>query len=230
MLRGVLFDLDGTLLDLSVDAFLRRYFAALDDAISPVFPDVDLMPAVLGSTAVMQRPHPGATNREVFFIDFKERTGIDLDERWSIFDAFYRNVFPTLGFGYGPADGARRAVEAAQSIGLKTAVATQPIFPRIAIDHRLQWAGLADIRFDAVTSYEDMRACKPQSEYFLQTAAMIGCEPQDCLMVGDDRDMDMAAAAVGMGTYYVGDQRKTKSDFRGTIRELPAFLKYLAQP
>lgn len=228
MLRGVLFDLDGTLLDLRVEAFLRRYFAALDDATSPLFPGVDLMPAILESTTVMQRPHPGATNREVFYYGFKARTGIDLDEKWCVFEAFYQNVFPTLGFGYGPVDGARRAVETAASLGLKTAVATQPIFPRIAVDHRLKWAGLGDVEFDAVTTYEEMLACKPQPEYFLQTAQMLQCAPQDCLMVGDDRDMDMVASVVGMKTYYVGDQRRTKSDFRGTIRELPAFLKYLA--
>jgi FMN phosphatase YigB (HAD superfamily) len=228
MLQAVLFDLDGTLLDVDIDAFLRRYFAALDAAASPHFPGVGLMPAVLASTAAMQRPHEGSTNQAVFYDDFRSRTGVDLAEEWGVFEDFYRDVFPTLGADYGPSRGAREAVEAARTLGLKVAVATQPIFPRIAIQHRLAWAGLDDIAFDAITTYEVMDACKPQAAYFHQTAAMIGCDPKDCLMVGDDRRNDMPASAAGMRTFYVGDEPGYFADHRGTLCDLPALLERLA--
>jgi FMN phosphatase YigB (HAD superfamily) len=230
MLQGVLFDLDGTLLDVEVDAFLRRYFAALDATASPRFPGIDLMHSVLASTAVMQTPHIGATNREVFYRDFRERTGVDLDEAWGVFEDFYRDVFPTLGSDYGPAAGAREAVETAKALGLKVAVATQPIFPRMAIEHRLAWAGLEDIEFDAVTTYEIMHACKPQAAYFRQTAELIGCAPEECLMVGDDGTVDMAAAAAGMATFYVGHGRGVRADHRGTLHDLTALLTRSCSP
>jgi FMN phosphatase YigB (HAD superfamily) len=177
MLRGVLFDLDGTLLDLDLAAFLRRYFAAVGEAASPSFPGVDLLPAILAATEVMQTEHAGRTNREVFFDAFRSRTGIDLNESWSVFGDFYRDVFPTLGDGCGPAPGARHAINTARRLGLKVAVATQPIFPLAAIEHRLEWAGLADVPFDAVTTYEVMEACKPHAAYFEQTASMLGLAP-----------------------------------------------------
>jgi FMN phosphatase YigB (HAD superfamily) len=227
MLQGVLFDLDGTLLDVEIGAFLRRYFAALQATAAPRFPGVDLMPAILASTAVMQRPHGDATNREVFFRDFEARTGIDLTERWGVFEEFYRDVFPTLGDDYGPKPGARDAIQAARALGLKVAVATQPIFPMMAIEHRLRWAGLADIPFDAITTYEVMHACKPLPAYFLQTSAMIGCDAKSCLMVGDDQGADMPAAAVGMRTFYVGDEPGASAYYRGTLCELPGLLQRL---
>jgi FMN phosphatase YigB (HAD superfamily) len=221
VIRGVLFDLDGTLLDLDLDVFLRRYFAALGTVAAAHFPEADVLPSILAATGAMQDPHPGLTNREVFFADFAGRTGIDLEGDWGVFEDFYRDVFPALGDGYGPAEGALAAVEAARAFGLRMAIATQPIFPRAAIEHRLAWAGLSHADFDAVTTYEVMTACKPLGEYFRQTAAMIGCEPEECLMVGDDRSLDMPAADVGMRTFYVGSSPGTHADFGGTLGDLP---------
>jgi FMN phosphatase YigB (HAD superfamily) len=226
-LHGVLFDLDGTLLDLDLDSFLRGYFVALGSVASPHFPGVAFMPAVLASTRAMQRPHPGRTNKQVFDVDFRERTGIDLVRHHAVFDDFYRDVFPTLSDDYRPASGAREAIDAAKTLGLKIAIATQPIFPAAAIRHRLAWAGLADVEFDAVTTYEKMRACKPQAAYFEQTARLIGCKPHECLMVGDDRDIDMPAAAVGMRTFYVGSDPEARADHRGTLADLPELLQRL---
>jgi FMN phosphatase YigB (HAD superfamily) len=225
-MRGVLFDLDGTLLDVQVSEFLMRYFRALDEAVSPHYPGVDLVSAVLASTDVMQRPHPGSTNREVFFRDFRERTGLDLEQEWPVFDAFYRDVFPSLGSDYRPVPGAREAILAARASGWRVAIATQPIFPLMAIQHRLQWAGLGDLEFDAITTYEVMEACKPEMAYFAQVCDMIGCAPGDCVMVGDDAGADMPASKIGIRTFFVGSGPAT-ADLRGTLTQLPALFAYL---
>jgi FMN phosphatase YigB (HAD superfamily) len=173
----------------------------------------------------MQRPHPGLTNKQAFDRDILERTGIDMIAQWDVFEDFYRDVFPTLGDGYGPVPGAREAIAQARALGLRVAVATQPIFPVAAIMHRLTWAGLGDVAFDAVTTYETMFACKPYAAYFQQTAAMIGCAPGECLMVGDDRGMDMPASAVGMRTFYVGSDPGSPADHHGTMADLAALLR-----
>jgi FMN phosphatase YigB (HAD superfamily) len=227
-MRGVLFDLDGTLLDLDLDAFLRRYFAAVGEVAAEHFPGVDVLGAIMHGTGAMMEDHPGRTNREIFHADFGEVSGLDLDAIWPVFEDFYRDVFPTLRDDYGPMPGGREAVEAAKELGYKVAVATQPIFPVLAIEHRLGWAGLSGIEFDAITTYEVMNACKPRAEYFRQTAAMIGCEPGDCLMVGDDRSLDMPAADTGMRTFYVGRDGGVPADFHGTLADLPDLLARLA--
>ena len=58
--------------------------------------------------------------------------------------------------------------------------------------------------------------------------AMIGCAPGECLMVGDDRAMDMPAATVGMRTFYVGSDPEAPADHRGTMTDLAALLQRLA--
>ena len=227
-MQGILFDLDGTLLDIELASFLRRYFTALENAASGAFPGLDLVSVVRSSTDAMLRPHPGMTNREAFQADFLMRTGHDLEEHRPTFEAFYRDDFPALACGAGPAPGAREAVETALGLGLKAAVATNPIFPMTAVRHRISWAGLDDVRFHAVTAYEDMHATKPMAAYFRETAALLGAHPSECLMVGDDPVLDLAAADVGMRTFYVGDG-DVPCDFSGGLADLAALLPRLVE-
>jgi FMN phosphatase YigB (HAD superfamily) len=228
-MRGILFDLDGTLLDIDLTAFLRRYFHALDRAASHAFPDVDLISVISMSTDAMMQAHPGLTNREAFYADFLVRTGRDLDEEWEVFEAFYRDVFPTLGGGAGAARGARGAIEAALGLGLRVAVATNPIFPMAAVRHRMAWAGIADLDIPVVTAYEEMHATKPLPAYFRETAELLGVDPKECLMVGDDPVLDLAAADVGMRTFFVGRASGALADFRGDLVELAALLPRLTE-
>lgn len=227
-MRAVLFDLDGTLLDIDLESFLRRYFAALGNVVDEHFPGHDMLPAILSATGAMQREHAGLTNREAFNRAVAELTGVDLDDAWPVFDAFYRDRFPALGDGYGPRPGARRALETAASLGLEVVIATQPIFPRAAIEHRLSWAGLDDLGLENLTTYEIMHACKPHAAYFREAAALAGADPADCLMVGDDRSLDMPAAAVGMRTFYVGPERGVPADWTGDLDDLADALPALA--
>ncbi len=226
----MLFDLDGTLLDIDLGTFLGAYFKALGAATATHFGDADVLSAVLASTEAMQLPHPGRTNSEVFHEDFRARAGIDLDDpaTYEVFDRFYAEEFPGLRHSAGPAEGGRDAVETALELGLGVAVATQPIFPRAAIEQRMVWAGLDDLGLSVVTTYEVMHACKPHGEYFRETAAMVGAEPSQCLMVGDDRFLDMPAADVGMRTYFTGPG-DAPADWKGTMRELSDLLRRIAQ-
>ena len=227
-MRGILFDLDGTLLDIDLRTFLARYFDALSGALGRLAnADAGLdgaMRAVDSATQAMMRPHPGQTNREVFNAEFERITSIRLDDHWDVFERFYAEEFPGLGEGYGPMSGALRAVETALGLGLKVAVATNPIFPRAAVEHRIAWAGLEAVDFAAVTSYEWMYACKPYGAYYRQTAEAIGLDPAECLMVGDDAALDLPAADVGMRTYYVGDAEDTSADYTGDLETLADLL------
>lgn len=230
VLRAVLFDLDGTLLDLDLRAFLARYFAALEVASAPIVPPklvrgfMDGMNAAVGA---MTLPHSGRTNQDVFYAELMEHTGVDLHEHWHVFETFYAQVFPTLRDTARPAPGGREAVETALALDLGVAVATNPIFPRAAIAERLAWAGLDDLDLPVVTTYESMHACKPHPEYFRQTASLLGAAPTECLMVGDDRALDMPAADVGMQTFYVGSDPDAPADMRGDLVDLARLLPRL---
>lgn len=231
--RAVLFDLDGTLLDLDLRSFLRRYFVALEHAATPLLPSSNastlagFMEALHSSVGAMMEPHENRTNEDVFYEVLHARSGVDLRVHWPVFERFYAEVFPTLRDTAAPMPGGREAVLAARELGLGVAIATNPIFPMPAITQRLAWAGLDDLDLPVVTSYETMRACKPHAEYYRQVAAMLGVAPSECLMVGDDRALDLPAADVGMRTYYVGSDDLAATDLRGDLRELAELLPRL---
>jgi FMN phosphatase YigB (HAD superfamily) len=228
-MRAILFDLDGTLLDIDIDAFMRTYFAALSETVATIIDDQDrldsAMEGVMYSTNRMMEPHPPLTNEAVFYDTYAERTGLELRDHAEVFTEFYETRFPTLGAELGPRDGALDAVAAAEECGLRVAVATNPIFPLRAIQHRMSWAGVDHDRPCVVTSFEVMTATKPHPEYYRETARMLGVEPSECLMVGDDPVLDMSAADVGMKTFYVGRGDGVRADYTGDLTELAEFIR-----
>ncbi len=230
-MKAVLFDLDGTLLDIDIDQFLGTYFRALGPVVVEVIGgDVSSgIDAILAATRRMVVPHPGRTNAEVFAEAFSEVSGVELGpDAWARFDRFYAEVFPGLRGDIGANVGAAEAVASAQTLGMKTVVATNPIFPAAAIRERMSWAGLAETPFDLVTTYEIMTAAKPDLAYYRSIAETIECDPSDCLMVGDDATLDMVAADIGMATFYVGPEPRPAADYAGSLTELAELLPRLA--
>lgn len=231
MLDAVLFDLDGTLLDIDIEAFLGTYFAALGQTLSSVFGEgpalADAMQAIYDATGAMMRPHEPQTNSGVFYTEFERLTGVSLMDHASLIDAFYRDVFPRLGAELGPAPGAHEAIAAARDCNLKVAVATNPIFPRAAILHRMAWAQITPEEVDAITDFETMVATKPLPAYYRQTARLLEVDPTRCLMVGDDRMLDLSAADVGMKTFHVSATADAAADYSGSMKDVAGLITRL---
>lgn len=224
VIRAVLFDLDGTLLDIDLGVFLSDYFAALGPVLSGLtgLTEPGSLEALNDATRAMLAGHAGQTNEAVFNERFLRTTGTDLAERSARerVSEFYRTEFPKLKHEHGPRAGAAEAVDAARSAGLKVALATNPIFPCAAVLERLAWTGIPRDAFDVVTSYENCDACKPQERYFTAIAEALGVSPLECLMVGDDAQLDLPAARSGMQTYYVGPETVAVDGRHGTLFEL----------
>ena len=102
---------------------------------------------------------------------------------------------------------------------------------REAIEARIRWAGLEDVPFRFVSAAENMHACKPHPEYFLEVLERIGRKSAECVMVGDDPVKDMPAARVGITTFFVplpGERRRPAAVARaGTLEDLARWLEEL---
>jgi putative hydrolase of the HAD superfamily len=174
----------------------------------------------------MMTPHEG-TNKEAFDTYLYEKTGISLDEpaHNHAIESFYREVFPALQGNARPMSGARTALLTCKSRGLPFCIATQPIFPALAIEARLNWAELGDLDLPFVSTYENSYATKPHLDYFAQMAQEIGVDPSKCVMVGDDPLLDMSAAHLGMMTFYVGDNPDVDCTWRGSMRDFTELIQ-----
>lgn len=225
---AILFDLDGTLLDIDFDALMRDYLRALAPVASSVFgmePQAAIG-VVFAGTEAMQRDHPGVLNKEMFDETVETMTGVDIrtDEHQEAFARFYTETFPHLSTAHATVPMARELLASLIERSIPFAIATQPLFPYLATGARLRWAGIADLDLPLVTTYENSRSTKPRGSYFLEVARSLGADPSRCLMVGDDADLDLPASEVGMTTWYVGEDPDAASDHRGSIAELATFL------
>lgn len=205
-MRAILFDLDGTLLDLDVDHFMSRYVAALAAEFAPILAPERFREALMAGTFAMIQNDGSATNEEAFWTTFERRTGLDRGPLLPLTDRFYREVFPGLAGLARPVEAAPRVVAAAKESGAIVVLATNAIFPETAIAERLRWANIDPSLFDFMTTYETMHASKPNPAYYLEICEKVGVEPREALMIGNDPELDVRAAqSAGLSAYLVED-------------------------
>ena len=212
--QAILFDLDGTLLPLEFNDFVSGYFAALEKYFWGVFPDGGLAKMITASTQEMLQNDGTKSNSDAFWFDFVKLTGRPREELEPMFEEFYRKDFAGLcpeGLVYFPE--ASQVVAAVRDKGIRTVLATNPLFPRIAIEHRMAWAHLDTGLFDFITDYENMRFSKPNPAYYRQISEELDVPAGDCLMVGNDIGLDLVPArAAGMMTYLVENDYEVPAD------------------
>ena len=112
-------------------------------------------------------------------------------------------------------------------------LATNPIFPAVATENRMKWAGLVPEDFEWYTTYENSCHSKPNPQYYLDILTQIGCKPEECVMVGNDVDEDMIAETLGLKVFLLTDCLINKSGQdiakypHGGFEELRTYLKNL---
>jgi HAD superfamily hydrolase (TIGR01549 family) len=229
MLKAVLFDLDDTLLGNAMDTFLPAYFQALTRHLDHLIPPERLIPDLMRATKAMDaNHHRELTNEEAFASVFYPLLGEDRSTVETAFQRFYTEEFPKLRRLTRRRPEARSLVTAALEGGLQVAIATNPMFPRIAVEERLAWAGVPVERFNyaLVTTYENMHATKSHRAYYREILEKLGRRPDECLMVGDNWKMDIVpASSVGLRVYWVtGENEVPRPNAsligRGTLADL----------
>jgi len=224
-INAILFDLDGTLLDSNMDVFLPHYFKMLTARVAHILPPEKFIAHLIQATDVMIANDGRATNEAVFADAFYPLVGQPREKVEPIFKDFYANDFPALRQHTRRKPEARQVVQRAFDLGCDVVIATNPVFPAIAIEQRLEWAGVADFSYHLVTTYENSRAAKPSLLYYEHIVGEIGQRAEACLMVGDE-DMDMVAAHLGCLTFLVPGPRTAlapttpQPTYRGTLADL----------
>lgn len=205
MLEAVLFDLDGTLLRMDQDKFTEAYLDLLGDYMARFgYEKRRLIRVILSGTEKMVRGDGTRKNCDVFWSEFSNAYGADSLKDRAKFDLFYEEEFDSLAYTCGKIDGACAAVAEAKKLGVKVVLASNPIFPRLAMEKRARWAGLDPADFDLVTAYENSSFCKPNPNYYIEIAQKLAVPVENCLMVGNDVREDMVAASrAGLDVFFL---------------------------
>lgn len=235
MIKNVLFDLDGTLLPMDMDEFTNGYFKSLvkkamssSDRYSPD----ELIKTIWGGVKAMVMNKGEKCNEDAFWEYFASVYGEDALADRKIFDDFYANDFICAKDFTGYNAEAKQAVEEIKREGYKVVLATNPIFPETATRQRVEWTGMDVSDFEAFTTYENCRYCKPNPEYYTELLASLDMKPEESLMVGNDVEEDMEAGLkAGMQVFLITDCMINKKNLdidkypHGTFKDLLSYLK-----
>ncbi|MBR7172599.1 MAG: HAD family hydrolase [Clostridia bacterium] len=204
MLKYVLFDLDGTLLPMSQEEFTKYYLSALCKKMAKFgFEPHKLGDSIWKGVAFMIKNVGNETNEELFWKSFEEDYGKDAKKYIPEFEEFYKNEFVLAKEACKPNAFVPQMIQKLKEKGLKFVVATNPIFPEIAINRRISWAGLERSDFELVTTYENSSSAKPNLKYYQDILNVIQAKPEECLMVGNDVSEDMVAKKLGLDVFLV---------------------------
>ena len=206
MLKMILFDLDGTLLPMDQEVFTKDYFKRLAAKLLPHGYQADqLVDGIWAGTAAMVKNDGTCTNEEAFWRRFVQIFGEKALADKPIFDEYYRVEFQQVAEVCGCSAEAKATIEELKKRGYRIALATNPIFPAIATESRIRWAGLEPEEFELYTTYENTCYCKPNPDYYRDLLQRLDCQAEECLMIGNDVEEDMIAESIGMKVFLLTD-------------------------
>jgi FMN phosphatase YigB (HAD superfamily) len=226
----LLLDLDDTLLETNLEAFVPAYFQALGNHMANRVPPSLMLGALIRGTNLMnESDDPARTLEEIFDSSFYKELGVSKSELAEVIEAFYDNVFPSLSGHTRQLEEAASLIDWALSCGFRVAIATDPLFPRKATYHRVQWAGINPERVELISTFEQFHFTKTHPAYYAEVLGRLGWPEGPVLMVGNDVDRDLAPAhALGLATFLVDGDSATGPGFEaghGKLADLRPWLE-----
>lgn len=233
-IKAIFFDLDGTLLPMDQDLFMKYYFGELAKKLVPLGYNKDTLVAdVWAGTKAMVMNDGTKTNEEAFWDTFCSLVGKDCRPDMPVFDSFYRNEFSAAKNACQPTPAAKEVIDLIKASGKRLILATNPLFPFVATENRIGWAGLPTSDFELITTYENCHYCKPNPKYYVEILEKTGLLPEECLMVGNNAEEDMIAETLGMKVFLLIDCliNEKKADIsvypQGGFEELKKYISTL---
>ncbi|MBQ8310133.1 MAG: HAD family phosphatase [Clostridia bacterium] len=215
MLRAVLFDMDGTLLDTQrIYNECWRYAAKKLNFQGDI--DADII-----AFAGMNRPDAIAYFKGKYGADF------DVTPMMKLRDACEPEIMSQMGLKRKP--GVMETLNQLQQMGIRRVIATGTNFERAS--RFLKATGIFD-RFDAYLTGEMLTHSKPHPEIFLRAAEAVGCTPEGCVVAEDSHNGVRAGYAAGMRVVMIPDVQSPTDEIHSmlwhcidTMDALPALIK-----
>lgn len=205
-LNTILFDLDGTLLPMEQDAFVEAYLGLLGKRAAALgYDPAAFIRALWKGSAAMMQNDGAAPNQKRFWDTFAQLLGPAVLELEGELEDFYATDFNQARSVVGSVPDVRGLLRCLRDKGYGVALATNPLFPPVAVASRLGWVGLSPADFDHITTYQNSRYCKPSLGYYQELLAALGRTPGQCMMVGNNPVDDMAASQLGLRVFLLTD-------------------------
>ncbi len=184
---------------------------------------------------VLKSPTPGAKSNHERLVDvFSRNLMITKEEAETSIVQSLKEVFPRLKNHFGTIKGAADFVNWARDHYTLT-LATNPVWKAEFVKMRMIWGGIDPEDFKSITTSDRMHSVKPTPEYYREILSQEGFKPEDCLLVGNERKMDLPATEVGISVFLLRPAANemtciqeqtgnTGAAWRGNFQHLRSFL------
>ncbi len=227
----LLLDMDDTLLTNDMDRFLPAYLSSLSRHLSNRVAPEDLVKSLLaGTKAMVQKWLPGKRLVDTFDEVFYPEIGQSKEELFNQIQQFYAQVYPTLQSVTQVRPEAVDFVDWAFAQGYTIAIATNPLFPRTAIEQRLAWAKLPVDKypFKIVSSYEGFHFAKPNPAFLAEMIGQLEWPDQPVCFVGNSLTDDIQPAnELGLPAFLLLPSAASNGDNSGDFLALKEWIKTL---
>jgi len=193
MIRTVLFDLDGTILDTN-ELIFQSFEYVWERKAWPTITRERLTPYMGGKLHDMFRETAGVETDE----DIAELISLYREYNWAHHDELVRG-FPNV----------REVLAELRAGGVRMGVVTTKI--RKTSEMGLALCGLSEF-FETLVTIEDVANAKPHPEPVRKALAAMGADAESTLMVGDSAADLLSARAAGVRSVAVGWSIKRKED------------------
>ncbi len=233
MRDAVFFDLDGTLLPLDMNEFLRLYYTAVKKSgFYDIISKQNGQEIFRKGVRAMLKNDGSMLNSDVFFAAVEHMSGVSEETLKPVQNSFYSNEFKMVRDCARPDANVPLVIDELKRKGYRLIIATNPLFPKIATDERIRWAGLSPDDFEYVSYYDNSSWCKPDLGFYKEILGKRGLSASQCFMVGNDVSEDMAAVALGFKGFLVlnnliGDVERAPECERGDYSDLLDFARSL---
>ena len=233
-IKAILFDLDGTLLPMDQDVFLKAYIGGVAKATEKYgYEPMTMISSILAGTMAMVKNNGEKSNHAAFWDAMAKVYGEEIRDGYDMFDEFYATDFQKVKDFCGFTPYAKETVNKLKEQGFRVVLATNPLFPVVATESRIRWAGLDPLDFEFFTTYETSTYSKPSLGYYKELLERLGLAPEECVMVGNDVDDDMVAGELGMKVFLLTDCMINKKNVdisvypHGSFAELIRYIESL---
>lgn len=191
-----------------MESFIPAYLHSLSEQLK-TFVSPDLIPKLVlkGTDRMVENVDPTMTLEENFDQYFYPHIGVSKNVVIDKIHDFYQNEFPKLSVHTNQIPQARSIIKQLLAENHEIIIATNPLFPKKAIDHRINWAnlGFSLNNYRYITNYEQFHFAKPRPEYLAEILGKIGWPEEPVAMIGNDWDLDIRPASMlGIPTFFIG--------------------------
>lgn len=207
MIKAIFFDLDGTLLPLNEDDFIKKYFSLMSNHMKQYgYEENKLIETIWKGTYAMMKNDGSKQNDEVFWDYFESVYGKDSIKDKSKFDVFYDNDFLKIKEVCKDNELASKIVKYCRENVEYVVLSTNPIFPYVGTKNRMVFVGLKPSDFDFVTAYDNFNYCKPNPKYFQTLLDKFNLKGEEVILFGNNTLEDgECSLACGIKCYLIRD-------------------------